>query len=260
MSDSDLDHDLGEISRRIQNLCVRVQGDPRHKALLREELLRHHVELVSRGRVDAKPGWRPFGVFPPPRILAPALAVAVALTAALWAVQLSGRSSSQSAEAARLSDALARTVPTLTSWHMTLHRIRGNTASANRCDTLPLAPGQRLYVRGDRSFIYSHGQWHQFTTFASGGQCPADWQWAFAQLPARLAHSGTFDLLPARAITGRLADGVRYSIRQPNREQVIAVAWVDQRTGLIIRLERTVLQANRLVELDSADYRYDRTP
>jgi hypothetical protein len=257
MSDLDLNHDLQKTARQVAALSRQIHTDPQHKARLREELLRRHQELTAdhTQRAAWKLWPRLAGLKRLTLVAPPALAAAVAALAVVWGLQISGHPAAQPADAAHLTRALARTMPTVTSWKVSLHELRGNAATSYEC-TRPLKPGQRLYIRGDRTYLYSQGKWFQLTSSLSDPQCPAEYQWVF--LPARLAHNHP-TLLPARTVDGRTAVGIRYVMSQTADARVVATAWTDPHSGLVIRMARVVVHNGQVVERETADYHYTKS-
>lgn len=247
--------DLDEVARRVAVLGGQVCLDPYHRERLRRELLRRHVTLRSdwsAGAARVRRPWRA-GLKPLSMAAPPVLAALLVLVAVLGGLQVTGHDGTRQAEAARLPQALAQTMPTVTSWQVSVHRERGSTASWYLC---PGPHGQRLYLRGDHLYLYSGGTWYLLSTGPSNAPCSPDLVWAFALLPQRLAQ-GHAQFLPASALDGRPADEIRYVLSGAGASRVQATAWVDRQSGLLLRLERVTVRNGQIVERESADYRYD---
>ena len=263
MSEPDFDPLLQLTAQHIAELSGRVHIDPQHKARLREELLRRHQEL-SAGSTQRAAGmlWPRFARLKRLTLVAPpALAAGVICSILLWALQISGHQSSQAAEAARITQALTRTVPTVTMWQvqLTLRQVRDDSTSSYQC-VVKFHPDERLYLRNGQVYLYFAGAWHQVTLDQAGSQCPADWQWAFTSLPARLSQDHpTF--APARSIDHRPTEQISYTVAVPGQPRIVKTAmWVDRQTGLVLRLERVTLESGKVIERDSANYHYGYRP
>jgi hypothetical protein len=258
MRDDDLDFDVQGAAQHVANLTQRVGIDPHHKNRLREELMRRYQELSAEHtqRAAGKFWPRMTGLKRLTLVAPPALAVVLVAGLILGALQATGHHDPQTAEAARLTRAMARTVPTLTSWNVALHRDHSNDTSSFAWKAR--LSGKHLVVRGRQTYLRSGNQWFAITADETHARSLFDWQWGFAILPSRLARN-QFTLVSARVINGRLVEGVRYALARTAKETIVATAWVDQRTGLVMRLQRDVMSGTRVVERDWADYRYQRT-
>lgn len=258
MRDERLDLDIEMTARQIAELEGRVRIDPRHKNRLREELMRRHQEL-SAGHTQrpARTFWSPMrGLKRLTLVASPALAVLLVAGIILGTLQATGHHDPQAAEAARLTRAMARTVPTVTSWDVALHRDHSNDTASFAWKARLF--GKQLVVRGRQTYLRSNNKWYAVTADEVHATRLFDWQWGFAVLPSRLAHH-QFTLVAARVIDGRRAEGVRYTLTSSPGRSVVATAWVNPVTGLVVRLEREVLQSTRVVEHEWADYSYERT-
>ncbi len=246
----DIPDDLIPMDYRLRSLA-HVQPRPAARSRLRAELLMRHREGGNRGAAR-KWGTRR-------RLMlatSPILAVAAALVLFLSGVGLSGQQAAPSAEAARITAELVRTVPTVTGVQLTYYRERAGVAEEYQC--LP-QQGQHLYIRDGRTYIFTQNRWYQLNTLSSSGRCPQDWQLAFASLPARLA-AHRFSVLPAQRVDGIRTIGIRYTMAAGSNERIVVTAWVDRTTGLIMRLVRVRVRAGDIVARDVADYQYQRTP
>lgn len=257
MRDDKLDFDLQDAAQHVDRLSQRVTIDPHHKHRLREELMRRHQEL-SADHTPRAAGkfWLPLtGLKRLTLVAPPALAVILVFGVILGTLQATGHHNPQAAEAARLTRAMARTVPTLTSWNIALHRDHSNDTSAFAWKAR--LSGKRLVVRGRQTYLKSNSQWFAITVDETHARRLFDWQWGFAILPTRLARN-QFTLVPKRVIDGRSVEGVRYMLDQSKGQTIVATAWVDPSTGLVMRLQRDVMHGTHVVERDWADYRYQR--
>lgn len=255
MSEFDLDADLADTDRYLVSLSKRVEPDPRHKAVLRQELLRRHQELIAEeSQRAARTLWFRFAGLKRLTLVAPpALAGILALILLMVDAQMSGHRSPQAAEAARISQALARTTRTVTAWQVTFQQQKGNSSLSAQC-TLPL----HLYPRDGKMYLYRDGQWFLVTPGAvSGLDCPSELRWIFATLPNRLAHNA-FTLLPRKRIGGRVTEGIQYQVTQGGTT-VTSTVWVDRQTGLVVRARRVAMQRGQVVERDNASYSYTRS-
>lgn len=254
MSSSEIDPQVQFTAQRVAELGKRAEVNLQHQARLREELLRRHQEL-SAGTTQRAAGrlWPRFTRLQRLTLVAPAaLAAATAISVLLGALQMS-RHSTQTAEAARITRAFLRTAPTVTSWQWTVHEDLGNAPSTYGCAAY-FKSGQRLYFRTDRVYLYSYGRWYLVTPAGQSPGCASD-EWAFALLPAHVAH-GDASVVQGTPIDGRPTDRISYSFVQPNGALVRMMAVVEERTGLVRRLEHETLRAGKIVERGSADYRY----
>ena len=258
MRDDDLDTSLRMTALHVARLTERTEPNPLHKIRLREELMRRHQELSAEStqRAAGKLWPRITRLKRLTLVAPPALAVVLVVGLVLGGLQATGHHDPQAAEAARLTNAMARSVPTLTSWNVALHRNQRNNASAFVWRT-QLA-GKRLVIRGRQTYLRSNNRWFAITADEVKAQRLFDWQWGFAVLPTRLARN-QFTLIGTRIIDGRPLEGVRYTLLRSARKSIVATAWVDSRTGLVMRLQRDVLIDGRSVEVDWADYRYQKT-
>jgi hypothetical protein len=258
MRDFDLNSDVRGAAQHVATLSQRAVIDPRHKNRLREELMRRHQELSAEHTQRAAGKlWPPMkGLKRLTLVAPPALAVVLVAGLLVGALQATGHHDPQAAEAARLTRAMARTVPTLTSWNVALHRDHRNDTSSFAWKA-QLA-GKKLVVRGRQTYLKVDRQWFAITADETHARRLFDWQWGFAILPSRLAHD-QFTLVAPRKIDGRSAEGVRYVLVRTRSQTIVATAWVDPSSGLVMRLERDVINGTRVVERDWADYTYQRT-
>lgn len=258
MHDNDLDLDVRGIAQHVARLTQGVGIDPQYKLRLREELMRRHQELSAENtqRAAGKFWPRLMGLKRLTLVAPPALAVVLIFGLVLGALQATGHHNPQAAEAARLTRAMARSVPTLTSWNVALHRDHRNETSSFAWKTR--LSGKRLVVRGRQTYLRTRNQWFAITADETHAARLFDWQWGFAILPNRLARN-QFSLVSPKVIDGRALEGIRYVLARTPRETIVATAWVDQGTGLVMRLQRDVVSGTRLIERDWADYRYQRT-
>src|SRR5579875_1291698 len=223
MDERDFDADLQAVARRVAYLSSQVGVDVGHKARLRADLLARHAEVTGRRRFRLPTFKRTFS------LTAPALAVAVVLALLLPDVHLGGKPSTASAEAARIAMAAARTVPTVTSWQVTLHRIQGDTATSTDC-YVPLPPGERLYTRDGAIYVYYRNSWYRVTTSGSGS-C-ARWRYEFLSLPAALLHQKVA-IGRSTTVDGQPVEEVSYATRR-HSEMIAVRAWVSPTTGLVV--------------------------
>lgn len=263
MNDPDIDPSLLATAQRIAELARRVDLDPQHQTRLREELLRRHQERpVINTRRAMGSLWPRFPRFKRLTLVAPAALAAAVFSLLLWVAQLSGHPTAQTAEAEpiqRLSRALAQTVPTLTSWsvRVTTYQVLDDAASTDGC-AVPLKPDERLYIRDDRAYFYSNGQWYRVTSSQATAKCRLpDWQWAFVELPARLAHHALIIHLD-KPVDGRPTERISYSSYGPPGTRVVTSVVVEQQSGLVRRIERVTVVRGRVTERTSADYSYGR--
>jgi hypothetical protein len=259
MNEDELDDTLLEVAARVRSLSRRVHYDPAHKARLREDLLRRHHER-SRARVHQFLGLR----LPARRmgraglVAAPALVVALAATMMLWFLPVSGHQNAQAAMAQRITRALTRTAPTVTAWQWTLHRKDANgKLRVIRLRTRPFGPYQRLYVKNGRTYLYYYGKWQLVSASVPRDKPQYFWVWAFAQLPERMATQH-FSIVGERSLSAHLTVGLRYTLATAGNKVVLATAWVDENTGLVVQLVRTTTVGGRQVQRDVADYHYRR--
>jgi hypothetical protein len=258
MRDFDLDPDLRGAAQHVANVSQRVGIDPRHKNRLREELMRRHQELSAEHTQRAAGKFWPqtTGLKRLTLVAPPALAVVLVVGLLLGVLQATGHHDPQAAEAARLTRAMARTVPTLTSWNVALHRDHRNDTSSFAWKAR--LAGKTLVVRGRQTYLKAGSQWFAITADETHARRLFDWQWGFAILPTRLARN-QFTLVATRKIDGRSLEGVQYVLARSHKETIEATAWVDPSSGLVMRLERDVIDGSHVVERDWADYTYQRT-
>jgi hypothetical protein len=257
MTDQDIDDDLRRASHRVRDLSRQIRLNTPHKAHLREELLRRHQELSADSTQRAAGTLLPR--FPRLKRLTlvapPALALSAVASVLLWALQISGHPKPQAAQAQVIARHLARSVPTVTGWTVSIHQQRANTTSSYQMQ-FRLKPQQRLYVVNNRSYLYSFGRW----MLVSPGQRVAalgEWQWAFAVLPSRL-QTHSVRLLRHRLVAGRETQGLQYDLPAQHGQQARATAWVDVKTGLVLQLNQVITHGHTVVENDSATYHYQR--
>ncbi|GAC1468780.1 MAG: hypothetical protein PVSMB7_17160 [Chloroflexota bacterium] len=244
--------ELGQFERRLAQWGHQAPIDPHHKAHLRDELLRRHQELTVRDtQRPARRLWPRFsGLKRLTLVASPALAIVVVVFVMLSGLQISGHRSTQQAEAARLSLALAHTVPTVTSWQVSVQQSHGSAVQWYRCSA-PLQ-NRHLYIRGTDLFIYTD-RWYQVTPASVAGTgCPAAWQWAFSAL----AGDAKPPVYPGGRIGSHVTERIVYPARHSKGLTMHVTAWVDHVTGLVLRLETTVTRGTRIVEQDRVDYTY----
>ncbi len=258
MRRDEFDTDLSETAQYVREISSHLPIDPASKIRLREELMRRHQELtVGTTQRAAGKLWPRFSGLKRLTLVAPpALAVVLVLGMVLGGLDVNGHRGTQAVEAARLTRAMARVMPTLTSWNVALHRDGADDSSS--VGWKASLEGKHLLVRGRRTYLHSGNQWFAITVDQTQARRLFDWQWGFAMLPNRLARN-QFGLLPARLVDGQRAEGVRYTLVHTPAETVEATAWINANTGLVVRLERNVIAENRVVEHDWADYRYQRS-
>ena len=258
MRDDGLDSDLRGAAQRVSQLSQRAGIDPRHKNRLREELMRRHQELSAEHTQRAAGKFWPQlkGLKRLTLVAPPALAVVLVTGLILGALQATGHHDPQAAEAARLTRAMARSVPTLTSWNVALHRNHQNDTSSFAWKAQ--LSGKRLVVRGRQTYLRIDRQWFAVTADEIHARRLFDWQWGFAILPTRLARN-QFTLVAPRRIDGRSVEGVRYVLAHGATQSIVATAWVNPSSGLVMRLDRDVINRGHVIEHDWADYRYQRT-
>jgi hypothetical protein len=191
-------------------------------------------------------------------VVAPAtLAATAAVILALFALQISGHRQPQTADAARIGRAFARTVPSITSWRWTLHARRGSTEDSAQFQAV-LNPSQALRIYYGRPYLYDGGHWTaiewNMARMGGGIARPADWEWAFAILPSLLRDHITH--LPGAVMDGHTVERFADLDRLGGKRSVAVTAWVDPSSGLVLRLERVVQIGSRMLESDRVDYRY----
>ena len=259
MSNPEIDPQLQFTAQRVAELSGRAEVNLQHQARLREELLRRHQELSAETTQRAAGSlWPRFTRLKRLTLVAPAaLAAATVISVLLGALQISNHST-QTAEAARLTRALIRSAPTVTSWRWTVHEDLGNASSAYGCSVY-FKPDQRLYIRADqvyRVYLYSYGKWYLVPPGTQKSGC-ASAEWAFALLPAHLTHGGAI-IAPGKPVDGQPTDRISYSVAEPNNAQVRMMAVVEQRTGLVRRLDHVTVHGGKVVERGWAEYDYVR--
>ncbi|HZU14773.1 MAG TPA: hypothetical protein VFB58_18195 [Chloroflexota bacterium] len=256
----EFDSDIEETAQYIARLAGRVSLDPAHKTQLRGELLRRHQEhsVESSQRATGSlwsrlTGHRRLTLVAPP-------ALGGILVAILLGLSLAPHQSAQAAEAARITDALARSAPTVTAWQVTAQQQEGNAANSVQCE-LRLSAQQRIYVRNGRAYMYSNGTWYALsaTNWATYRGCSGEGQLqiAFALLPERLSR-GAFALLPARTLHGQRVEGIRYAASAARRTVTVTL-WVDRSSGLVLEATRLVTSGSHVLRRDVVDYSYTRT-
>jgi len=257
MGDFDLDAELQGTAATVAKIAHDIGSSQEHKARLRQMLFHRHHELsVEKSAHPLKFFRRRMTALPRMALAAPpALGAAALLGVVVWALQISGAQSPQAAEAARITKALVRTVPTVTGWQVTMHQEFANSTSSYEC-SVPLQRGQSLYIRGSSTYLHSYGAWYRIPTTRRGARCSSSWEWSFVTLPSRLAQR-SFAIVAGPRIEGRQTEGIRYRLHGPNNQQIQATAWVDVKSGLVLRLQRTVLRGSQLLERDAADYTYE---
>lgn len=259
MNDFETGSPLDNTAQRLAELGRRVDIDLQHKARLREELMRRHQELSAESTQRAADTlWPRFPRLKRLTLVAPAaLAAAVALSLLLWSLQIAGHQAPRVAEAARITQALAKTVPTVTAWNATVHQEGKDSASSFQCR---FGPVQRLYLRDGRTYLFSGGHWYWVTVGRSAAPCSGDLQWAFAMLASHYVQRNM--VAEGQVIDGQSTDVIRYVVVEKSVTRVVSTAWVNRQNGLVVRLERVESVAGKVVESESVDYRYNyqRTP
>jgi hypothetical protein len=252
MDEFEGESDLDETVRHIVRLSRSAPADRQHKTQLRRELLQRHHSLYGEGR---RRWWWKAG---PLRRLAlagpPALAAAVIAGAVLIGLQVSGHQQPAAADAQRLSAAMVKTAPTVTGWQMTVTKHESNSADT-RANQVRLTANEHFYILRWRGklvpYLYVGRHPHGIPAEAAG-----TWQYVFALLPDRLKNHQARVLPETRSIHGRTAAGVQYMLTQGHGLLVRAVAWVDEKSGRVLSLEREVLRGGHVVEEDWAHYEY----
>lgn len=259
MSNRECEFELRGVADCVAGMAREVPLNSAHRTRLRIELLRRHAELATYTEAPPRRLSRlPFGRRGGVVVAAPAaLAMGVVASVLFWLMPIiSGHQSLQAVEAARVTQALARTAPTVTEWRWTLREtVDGRTTTAPW--QYGFSPYQRLYVRYGQCYLYSDGHWYLAPSApldARRLQASA-WGWVFANLPRRLARH-RFVLLPDRLVDGHAVEGFRFSLPSGQNVSVVATAWVDRRSGLIVRLERQLVGGEKVIEQDVADYSY----
>jgi|SRR5579872_4737370 len=261
MFDSDLEPDVQETAYRVSRLMHTLPIDASRKTQLRQELLRRHQELSAGNTQRAAfklwprlPGLKRLTVVAPP-----ALAGAVVLSVVLWGLQISGHQQPQTAEAARITQALARTAPTLTRWHWTLTVSAAHRTPAVLRWQFALSPTQRLDVQSGRLLLFTDGQWRRISADPVDNPSLSDWNVAFAALAVQLSHVH-YSLLATRIIQGHRTEGIRFATAPNPSTRVLTTLWVDPTSGLVLHIDRVKTLRNRVVEHDAVDYEYGRAP
>jgi hypothetical protein len=257
--DGDFDGDLRTTEFRVIELSRRVDIDAGEKSRLRSDLLRRHRELATgrRRRAD-RSLWLRAARFKRVTFAAPAaLAVTLAVSLTLFALQISGHQRTQTADAAHISQAFAHTVPSISGWRWTLHEQRGSAADAVQFRAV-LNQWQALRIYYGHPYLYDRGHWTSIAwdmdRMANGIARPTDWEWAFAILPSLLGDRVTS--LPGATLDGRPVVRFADVSRARGGQKVVVTAWVDAESGLVLRLDRTVRGGQRVLEHDVVDYRY----
>jgi hypothetical protein len=253
----ELETDVQSTANIVAEVGASVPPNEAHRVQLRATLLRRQQELLHQ-RVHARSGWPLARLRRVKRRLLlapPALAIATVLSVVLWSLQIAGHQPAQSAEAARLDQALARSVPLITGWSVVLREQSADSSSTIVCQQ----HDQRLFLRGDRSYLFRNNRWYELTRNANGTVsapgCSFDLQWAFFFLPEQLTASHGFSILssPRR---GAALEVVQYTSRRPDNATVKVTAWVEKTTGLVAHLNQVVSKGTTVLERDSAEYRY----
>jgi len=259
MRDPDLDSDLQVAAHRVMRTAHETPIDLAHKAQLRDELLRRHQELSAgtTQRAAFKLWPRLSGLKRLTLVAPPAVAGAVALSVLLWGLQISGHQKPQTAEAAKITQALARTAPSVTHWQWTLQVTGGRQGPAVIRGQYMLTPNKRLDVQSGRVLMYSGGHWIPVTADTVHNPGRNDWNVAFAVLAVKLGQQH-FSVLPNRLIARHLTEGIRYSTSEAGGATVITSFWVDPATGLVFHIDRLQMLHGKVVEHDSVQYDYGR--
>lgn len=263
MNDVDLEPELRATGDRLSQLCNELEIDLWHKHALRAQLLRRHRELRTSRMTRLRRRWsasvgsrRRIGL-----VGLPAIAIATAFAVLVSLLQISGHPSPQAAEAARLTRALVKTVPTVTSWRVMVQQERGDAVVAAEC---PVRLHNPMYIRQGRTYLYLGAKrWRELawdsqrvTLGRAVTECAVDLQWAFVMLPGHLTDH-RFTILRARSGDG--LEGIRYTLAGSKGLRSDMIAWVNPESGLLTVLNRVVWHGNRVVERDVAVYRYERT-
>ncbi len=260
--DNDLEAGLRDIASHVRAISRIAPLDVDHRARLRNELLQRHQALsMARSERGMRGRWfRPQMVKRLSLIGFPAAAVAVAASMVLWLLPISGGQTSPAAEAQRITSALARTAPTVTAWDWTLRRSSGGVQRVDRLG-VQLTPFQRLYVDHGQAYLYSYGQWKLMAPVGpstDGDSTEIYWQRALASLLASL-QAKNFVLLGSATVDGKDARGIRSRLVRAHGQRITVTAWVDEKSGLVLRLARVVARGTHVIERDVADYSYKRT-
>lgn len=258
-NDGELNQDLRATEIRLRELGREVEISAAARIRLRGELLRRHHELSAQART--RPRYRLWSHLTKlrrlPLIAVPALAAALTISATLFALQISGHQRAQTADAARITQAFARSVPGIHEWRWTLHEQHGRGEQAVQFRAV-LASNQALRFYYGQPYLYDNGRWTRIAwnmaRAANGIRQPTDWEWAFAILPSLLKDR--VSNLPGAVLRGRSV--VRFAdVLSAGRSRGVSVtAWVDAKSGLVLRIQRLVRQGTRLLESDVVDYSY----
>jgi hypothetical protein len=257
MYNDGLDQDLHSIAHTIADLSRGVEPDSRSSARLRQELLRRHQEQTARKslRVAGLLSSRLTGLKRLTLVAPPALAAALIATIVVWGLPISGHGDSSNAVAARITQALAVSAPTVTAWSVKVEQQRGNSTAAIQCSP-QLGASQRVYIKNNRAYLWSKHTWFQITQSSPLCAGTRGWEWAFATLPARLAHD-QLSVLTSKTINGHRADVLRYSVSD-GTTTVTSTYWVEHASGLVLKAERVQQKGDRVIERDTASYSYTR--
>lgn len=247
--------DLESIERFAATMGLRVPMDPSHKQRLRQLLVQRHMELTASGGKDKSRRFLRFSRIKRYAVIGPAaLLSAAACMTLIWSLQVAGHRSVPTAQ--DLTQALAKTVPTVTAWQVTVHQEQSNSAQNVLCPG-PLHPGG-LYVRNNIVYLWVANRWYQVPANAPNDpRCPPYWQWVYAVLPQQLAHHQV-QLSGGQTIGGKRTEQIRYSAQAGLGKIVKTSVWVDQRTGLLLKLQRVTLQGATVVNRVTALYRYQQ--
>jgi hypothetical protein len=257
MSEFDFDADVRGAAYRVLELSRDVPIDSAHKSRLREELLRRHQELSAgtTQRAAFKLWPRLSGLKRLTLVAPPALAGALILSVLFWGLQISGHQKPQTAEAAKITQALARTAPSVTSWQWTLQTSgAGQKAAVYRLQHR-LSRSEQLLSQPGRVLLYSQGHWGRLTADTVNNPGPKDWNVAFAVLAVQLSQQ-SFTMLPNRTVQGHRTEGIRYSTLAGAGVTVTTTMWVEPTTGLVFHIDRVAAQGGSVFERDAVDYRY----
>jgi hypothetical protein len=255
----DLEADVRATADVIARLATAVDINESHRANLYARLLRRQRQPSEKsGPFRFRPTWAHGRAFRRRVLLAPpAVAIATALSVFIWSLQIAGHQPTQSAEAARLTQALAQTVPLVTGWSVILHEQRADSSSTIVCEQ----HGQRLFIRGNKSYLFRDNKWYELESNSNGTisppSCSFDLQWAFFFLPAQLTTSHSFSIVGALPHNATVEE-VRYISHRPGNVSVTVTAWVEKTTGLVSRLDQVIARGDVVIERDSAAYLYTR--
>ena len=252
MTDFHDDPELTHVARRIADLGRRVPVDPRHKARLREELLRRHQDM-SAGPQRAADILRPRTRWPKRLTLVapPALGGLLAVLALLWGISFSGHVNTQAAMAEHLSSALAHTVPTVTAWRAVVEESKGGSVTSYVCPTVRLG-SERLYIRYSRLYLYA-GRWYQVTPATSVMGCSVGERWLFTGL-TMVKDKPLF--APGPTLAGHRTVRLTYRPQYKHGLRYQGYAWVNDKTGLVLRLRMDVYRRDHEVSSRQVDYTY----